>query len=179
MSLLLACDIPERIMQVLADFLPTELDSIDTAMADGMTTPDIPAANYSQWEQGMVPEYPACVIRAVSSSPVDVKPDTFGQRVDAFHRFDVMFTVSRENANTAGDDSPLGMQKLLMRYIAGAVRVLAIMHEGLQTALDPTRVVTVVNWTEAATYGPDTEQADGSVVRTATLPIEVRLIEAR
>lgn len=182
MSILLACDLPGRICQVLDDYIATELTSIDTALADGITTPDIDTADFYQWDQQMIPEFPACVVRSISSTPMPtsgVYSDGFGQRVDALHRFEILFHATRDNANVAGMDSPLGLQRLLMRYVAAGVRVLAIMYEGLQTIADPTRAVTLVQWAGPATYGPEQEQADGAIVRTATLPIDVRLIEAR
>lgn len=180
MSLHLACAIPGRIATVLEDFLPAELDLIDTSMADGITTPDIVA--YHQWEQELRTELPACIVRAVSttqSEPMAVHPDGFGARVYAWHRFDVMFRVARADAGAAGSDSALGVQQLLMRYVAGSLRVLCIMKPQLETSADPVAFCTQVRWAGSATYGPEPGEGDGSVSRTAILPIEVRLIENR
>ncbi len=183
MALHLACAIPARIVRVLKDYLPAELDLIDASMADGITTPDVPdATGYHQWEPGLLVDVPACLIRVVSSTPLPVAgtyPAGFGARGDFLHRFDVMFRVSRPDAATAGSDSPLGMQALLMRYIAGAYRVLCIQKAQLETAADPVAWASEVRMAGSADYGPQPGEAEGTVQRTATLPIDVRLIEAR
>lgn len=180
MPLLLMSPIPARLIQVMRDFLPAELTSIDSQAADGFTTPSIPTNNYHAWDRPVITEYPAMSIRAVSSIPLDVKPDTFGQRADVVHRIDILFHGS---INVIPGSERADLQKLLHRLVLGGVRVLSIMKEGLQTVADPTRwgspnVTTVCTWEDPATYGPEADQ-DGVVVRTAVLPIRVRRIEAR
>ncbi len=58
--------LPARIIQVLKDFLPAELDLIDAEEADGITTPDIPTAGYYQWDKKNIPEHLSFAIRTVS-----------------------------------------------------------------------------------------------------------------
>lgn len=164
-----------RVIQVLKDFLPAELDLIDAEEADGITTPDIGASNYHHWDRSLTPQVPACMVRVVESTPVEIRPNTFGQRADVLHRVDVMFKVGIDNAGS----NPENIPRLLYRYVTGAMRVLCIMKEALQTTADPTRWAEIVTWAGPATYGPDPEQDDGTVVRTATLPIDVRRREAR
>jgi hypothetical protein len=71
------------------------------------------------------------------------------------------------------------MQRLLMRYISGAARVLCVQKERLQTVADAVAYAEDTTWADAATYGPAEEQEDGALVRTATLPIAIRMIEVR
>lgn len=167
--------LPERLIHVLQDFLPAELDLIDAEEADGLVTPDIAAGSYYEWDQQTIPEYPACAIRPVSSMPFEVLADTFGQRVDARHRFDILFHATLAQTNS----DPALLQRLLFRYVTGAVRVLCIMKDALQTTLDPARFVERTTWAGEATYGPEVEQEDGAIVRSATLPIHVRRREER
>lgn len=176
MALRLMSGLPARVAQVLKDFLPAELDLIDAEEADGITTPDVANANYYEWDQQVIPKFPACSIRTVSSAPVEVRPDTFGRRVDARHRLDVMFHATLQEV--VGSD-PLVLQKLMHRYVNGAMRVLCLMKEALQTSADNVRFLELVEWAEAATYGPEEAQGDGAIVRTATLPISVRRREER
>jgi len=49
----------------------------------------------------------------------------------------------------------------------------------LQTTADDTRWVEIVEWLDPATYGPEADQEDGAIARTAILPITIRRIEAR
>jgi len=180
MSLRMMSGLPLRISQVLQDFLPAELDLIDAEEADGITTADVPAANFYQWDGRWIPETPACAIRMVSSTPIDVRTYLMGERMDASHRLDVIFHLTAGDIGPAdGTSNPVTMQALLARYINGAMRVLCVRHEALDTTADPTRYVELVTWAEPATYGPDVEQEDGAVVRSATLPIAVRRREAR
>jgi len=175
MAIRMMSGLPARIIQVLKDYLPAELDLIDVEEGDGVVTPDIPAGSYYEWNREFIPEYPACSVRIVSSSPVEVRPDTFGQRVDAHHLLELRFHATLAQAGSEPDV----LQKLMERYVAGAVRVLCVMKEALQTAADPTRFVEIVTWAGAATYGPEVEQEDGAIVRSAILPIDVRRREER
>lgn len=172
--------VPARVLQVLQDRLSAELALIDTEESDGITTPSIPNANYFDSEMLLINQYPACTAKTISAIPIEVKPDTFGRRVDAWHRLELGFHATLAQANSSGRT----LEKLMHRYIAGAVRVLAVMYDGLQTIADPTRwgtpnVTTILRWSQPATYGPASAQADGLIVRSAILPIDVRRIEVR
>ncbi len=175
MSLRLMSGLPARVIAVLQDYLPAELNLIDAEEADGITTPDIAAGDYFEWDRQVLYNFPACTIRTVSSTPVEVLPEGFGKRVDAIHRLDIMFHARDEDA--AG--SEVTLQRLMHRYVNGAMRVLCVVYEALQTVADPTRHVEIVTWAGPATYGPEMPQEDGAVVRTATLPIDIRRREAR
>jgi hypothetical protein len=176
MAIRMMSGLPERVIQVLKDFLPAELDLIDAEEADSITTPDIGADDYHEWDRPVIHEFPACSIRPVSSRPVEVLSEGFGKRVDAVHRLDVSFHVVIAQAT---DSDPQMMQDLLFRYITGAMRVLCVTKEALQTTADPTRFVEIVTWFGEATYGPGVEQDDGAIVRSAVLPIAVRRREER
>lgn len=181
MSLLLMSPVLARAQQVLKDFLTAELALLDTAAADSFTTPAIPVANYHDWNRLGIPEFPACTVEGEQTIPVGVLASGMGSRVDGVHRINLMFHATL--ANVSGGQ-PRDLQKLMHRYVAGAVRVLTIQHDGLDTVADPVRwgspgVTTIATWSQAATYGPEEEQGDGAIVRTATLPIDVRRIEPR
>jgi hypothetical protein len=183
MAIRLMGPIVGRIILVLQDYLPAELDLIDAyEAANGgisLTTPDI--LYWNDWDRMLIPEYPAFSARTVSSLPIDVKPDTFGQRITASHRIDLMFHATMQNVQGS---NPRDLQAILHRYIAGAARVLCVMKERLQTVSDPTEwgspgSRTVCRWQDEATYGPETEQEGGAIVRTATLPVRVERAEVR
>lgn len=172
MSIRMMSGIPSRFIQVLTDFLPAELDLIDAEEADGITTPDV-AAFYA-WDRRALDKFPAVTIRPVSSSPFVVHPDGVGDRVDGSHRIDVMFHITPKQAAT-----PENRQALLFRYVAGAVRVIGVEKWALQTSADPVLWATVVTWAGEAVYGPEPDQEDGAIVRSATVSFDVRRIEAR
>lgn len=168
-------NIPGRVIQVLKDHLPAELDLIDTEEADGITTPNIGTNDYHEWDRQNIIGLPACSIRVVSSEEIETGAVGSGGSLGhsyGFHRLDVMFHVAIQDANTAQK-----MQDHLFRYIAGAMRVLCLKKEGLQTTADPTRYAETTVRAGPATYGPVGGQEDGAVVRTATLPISVRMSE--
>jgi len=184
MTLLLMSPVQARIVQVLKDYHAAELALVDVDANDGFTSTAIPADSnhYYDWDRKNIPEYPACSIRDVSSIPFSVHADNFGGRVDARHRVEVMFHATI--AKVPSGSEPRDLAKLLHRYITAAYRVLCDKKNGLETVADPTRwgspnVTTIVTWADAAVYGPESDQMDGAVVRTATLPIDVRRIEAR
>lgn len=181
MALRMMSPLPARISQVLQDYLPAELDLIDTEEADGITTPDILVANYYEWDQQVISHYPACSMRTVSSQPhasdaSSIMPNLHGRRASVDHRIDVMFHVNFGMTTTS---DPLTLQKLLHRYINAAMRVLCIMHWELDKVANPVRFVETTRWVGEAIYGPENEQDDGDIVRTGTLPLEVWTIEAR
>ena len=179
MSIRQMTPVPGRIVQVLKDYLFTETTLIDAEEGDGIVTPQILDRNFFDYDRKLEQEYPACTMRGVGSIPVEVKQDGFGRRVHVLHRVEVMF-----HATIAQAKDSRTLEKLMQRYINGAIRVLAVVYDGLETAGDPVRwgspnAETVCEWTNEATYGPETDQGDGSIVRTATLPLEVRRIETR
>lgn len=179
MAIRLMSGLPARVIQVLQDYLPAELDLIDAEEADGITTEDIPDDRYYEWDKPVIAEGPACSIRPVSSVPLnefEIRPMLMGDRAYTIHRLDVMFHLSIQQSDTS---DPAVMQRKLFRYVSGAVRVLCIEKEALQTVADPTRLVELTYWPGEATYGPEEGQEDGATVRTATLPIAIRRNEVR
>lgn len=173
MAIRMMSGLPARVIEVLVDYLPAELDLIDVEESDGIQTPDIEPEDYYEWDQKFIAEYPACTIRTVSSTPFEIPP--LAQRLDAEHRLELRFHATL--ANAASD--PAMLQKLMHRYVAGAARVLCVLKNVLQTAADNTAFVEIVTWGAEATYGPEEAQEDGAIVRSATLPIDVRRREAR
>lgn len=165
--------IPPRINQVLKDFLPAELDLIDTEETQA-ATPDIPAGAYWDYFRPVLPQFPGVRINPKAMTPIDVKPDTFGQRLDAWFKFDVIVDVQLRTA----EDTPLVLQQLVTTYTAGIFRVLCIFKEGLQTAADTTRFAKIVTPDGDIQIGPLEEQ-EGVLVRSGSVPIQVRMIEAR
>lgn len=174
MAIRIMSPLPARIATVLKDYLETELGTIDTEESDGITTPVIADGDYHEWDLQVIPRSPSCSIRTVSTTPREVFPTAFGNRIYTDNRIDVMFHATTNDT----DGNSLTLQKLMHRYITGAARVLAMKYERLQTVADPTDFVEIVEWNEAATYGPEAEQEDGSLVRTATLPLTIRQFEA-
>lgn len=166
--------VPARVVQVLTDFLPAELDLIDGEESDGITTPDV--GFWYEWDIKAIAQFVACSVVAVSSTPTMIHMAGMGSRSDAMHRIDVKFhaTIAQEGAPS----TPFQLARLMYRYITGAIRVLCIMHPTLDTTADPTIWAVTTIWAGEATYGPEEEQ-DGQIIRTATLPISVRRIEER
>jgi len=168
-----------RIVQVLKDYLLAETALIDTEEGDGIVTPQIPDQNYFDYDPKLIAKYPACSIRGAGSVPIEVRANLFGQRTHTLQRIEIMFTATIAQAKDSRT-----LEKMMQRYVNGAVRVLCVVYEGLQTIADPVRwgspnAETIAEWTQEATYGPEVTQGDGSIVRTATLPLDIRRIEAR
>ena len=179
MAIRMMSPLPARLIAVLQDYLPAELDLIDAEEGD-FVMPDIQNANYHEWDRKLLPAFPACTIRPVSSRPNandvrEIFPDLHGRRASVRNRLDVMFHVHSGQS----DGNPLMLQDLLFRYVTAAMRVLCIMHWELGTVADPTAFVKTTTWVGEATYGPEAEQETGAIVRTGTLPLEVWTIEAR
>lgn len=187
MSLRLMTPIPARVIQVLKDYLPGEMAAIATTENDGITPPDIDDADYYEWDAQMIPRYPAISLRTVSSQPapgrgigVRQTSDNESGRADVTHRVDVLVHSTTEKAGT----DPRVLQSHFHRYVDGVANVLCFRKWGLQTIADPVmfgspNATTVCEWFDTATYGPSEAQEDGSVVRTAVLPLSIRRIEAR
>ena len=179
MSIRQMTPVPGRIVQALKDYLFTETTLIDAEEGDGIVTPQILDQNFFDYDRKLEFQFPACTVRGVGSVPVEVRAALFGTRIHAIHRIEVMFHATIAQARDSRT-----LEKFMQRYVNGAVRVLAVVYEGLQTAGDPVRwgspnAETICEWTAQATYGPEVEQGDGSIVRTATLPLDIRRIEAR
>jgi len=171
--------VPGRVVQVLKDYLLAETALIDTEEGDSIVTPQIPDSNYFDYDPKLITKYPACSIRGIGSVPIEVRAHLFGDRTHTLQRIEVLFTATIAQAKDSRT-----LEKFMQRYVTGAVRVLAVVYDGLQTISDPVRwgdpnAETVCEWTSDATYGPEVEQGDGSIVRTATLPLSIRRIETR
>lgn len=174
MALHLMAALPARIIQVLKDFLPAELDLLDASLADGIVTPDINASRgYHEVEKRIIDFYPALTIRTMESEPIEVRPVQFGERIDARHHVELMVHVTAQQGNA------LLLQKLIHRYATAIVRVLTIRKLNLETAADPTQYAEIVEWLQPMIYSPLAEQAEGAIVRTVTIPLSVRLREVR
>jgi hypothetical protein len=174
MTMRLMSPIPARVIQVLQDFLPAELDLID-AEEGGDATPDVPVTNYHRYDRRPITAFPAIALRCLPTHVVDVRWDTFGQRGVFEHRIDVLVHLQIADAG----DNALTLQTWMHRYTDGIFRVLCVMKEGLQTSADPTRFVELVTPAGDIDYGPQEPQAQGEIVRTGIVPIRVRRTEAR
>lgn len=175
MAIRLASPLASRIRQVLQDFLPAELDLIDTE--ESSTTPDVPDANYHLWDRPVVEDYPAVTVQVLSSrpaTPMSIHSDGFGRFADVLHEAEVKVHVQVRDAVNKAEE----IQGLAVRYAAGIVRVLAMMKDGLQTSADATRFVERVTWESPVRYGLEGDQESG-LVRTATIPLNVRTRESR
>jgi hypothetical protein len=174
MPLTLMARLPARVIQVLKDYLPAELDLVDANVGDGIVTPDIDTSRgYFELDKRVLDVIPSLCIHTLSSEPVEVKPITFGSRAYAIHNLEILVTVSSQ----LGD--ALLMEKLLHRYAAAIIRVLCIQKLNLETAADPVPFAEIVQWLGTIDYRPLPEQQDGKIVRTVSIPIAVRLREVR
>jgi len=159
--------IAARVVQVLTDFLPAELDLIDTAQADGITTPDI--ARFYQHETPVVVTFPSVRIRIAQSDPVEVFTTAMGNKAALDHQIVVIADATLDT----GDDDRLKLERLAMRYAAGIFTVLVIKHDGLDTTADPVRWAQTTKPGGSISYGPEAVQQDGTKTRSATVPLAV------
>lgn len=174
MSLHLASGIPARVIQVLKDYLPAELDLIDAEEGE-FTTPDIAADAYFEWERPLGVKFPMFTMAVRRARVLEVQPVNFGSRMHAIYEIDVMAHVGLD---TASDDA-LKLQKLAFRYGSGMARVLCIQKAGLETIADPViRDKTYVRLRELR-WGPEEAQARGQMTRTATVGLDIDKTESR
>ena len=182
MSIRMTGGLGARVVQVLEDYLPAELDLIDTEESDGITTPDIATTDYHAWDIKKIPEYPACSLEYVTTRELEKSPYvSASRRVTDEHRIIVKFHVTKAVAARSGVSVPEDVQALIRRYVAGGRRVLCVVYNRLQTTGDPNPFagVEVVDFAGEATYGPEQDQADGAIAITGTLPITIRRRETR
>lgn len=178
MPILMAVPVAARVVQVLIDNLYTRTQALDAALADGITTPEIVAQNYYDYDANPIEKYPSVSIETVGSTPIAVQQASSGQRIDAAHHLRVKFHARMTEAAAEARR----LEKIMMRYVCAAADILAVMKDGLEAVADPVRwgspnAKTSVFWPERATYGPEAEQGNGMIVRTAVLPIDVRRTE--
>lgn len=169
----LLAPLPDRVVQVLKDFLADELALIDIALADGITTPPILDENFFPRDRRVIGTFPAVTIRMTGAHPVEVRPIRFGSRTDAKCRVLILVHVT----STQGDAETL--QNLMARYAAGVIRTLCIQHERLDTIEDAGQFVEIVEWLEPLQFSPPPEQKEGAIVRTVTIPLSIRRREVR
>lgn len=174
MSLRMFSALTQRIVQVLQDYLPAELDLIDAEEVDGIATPDVQTTEYCRHLTPVSPTFPAIRIETIAARPVEVRPGSFGQRVDAIYLYRIHADMGIDN----GDSSPLLLQTYVERYVKGIIRVLAVKSSRLETVADPNPFVENVEWNEDASVGP-AEGQEGVLVRTGVVPIAVRRREQR
>ena len=77
MALRMASAIPARVIQVLQDRLPAELDLIDAEEADGITTGDVSNEDYFEFDRDMLhaDQFPAVTLNLREIDPIEVLPD--------------------------------------------------------------------------------------------------------
>lgn len=174
MTIALAAPVVPRVISVLQDYLPAALTAIDTLLADGMSTPEVPNGNYYHHEALIVKSLPSIRLRTVGSDIVEALTTGMGKRVDANHRIDVLIDMTLRSA----DDNRLSLEKLARRYAAGVFYILMIAHDGLDTVADPVRWCETTTSAGPVSYGIESNQEDGTRTRTAAVPIYVRRREA-
>ena len=173
MTLLIAIPLSARIIQVLKDFLPAELDLIDTEANDGITTPDIPTANYHETVVNPVPETPAILVNVATATVVERRVLLMGGTSNVQVLLNVMVVTALDDA---GEDA-LTLQQFTMRYVAGIYRTLTIRHERLDTIASSSAFVENTVIAGALDYGPDATQEPGAMVRTGIVPLNIRVRE--
>jgi len=176
----MASGLPTRIIEVLRDYLPAELDLIDTEQADGIVTPDVPTDRYWEWDRPLLPSFPAVTIAVGRARPVETLPAGQGSRLHAWYDVEVKFHVDAGVADglAGAYDTAQVLQRLCFRYGAAGYRVLCDQKDRLQTVADPTLYAHQVRLVEVR-WGPEQSQESGQKTRTAVVAVEVRKIEAR
>ena len=171
MTILMATGLAARIVQVLKDFLPAQLDLIDTAAADSETTPDVSASlGYHVVERRPMVDFPAIEVLTLGATPVELLSKGHGSRLAGDYQVTLLIHVHLRDA----DDDAAILRRHLDAYVAGVMTVLGILHEGLDTTGDPMRFTEQVDWVGTVNYGPEPDQAEGQLVRTATVPLTLR-----
>lgn len=165
--------IARRIIQVFNDYLATELQTIDSEQADGITTPPVLAPNYFEWGNPVMEAFPRITMEVLAASPVqEVRTKGFGNRLHAIYQVDIAADVSM---SSAGDDS-VDLQRLAYRYAMGIVRTICIKYDQLGTIADPAPYVAGVALRSLG-FGPQPAQAAGQQVRTAIVGVNIDRIE--
>lgn len=166
----------DRVIQVLRDFLPAELDLIDAEEGQA-ATPDVANGNYWSYLRPVVIDFPAVRIEVKGTTINEVDNLTgllSARRIDAYHRIEVWIDAQ---AVTAEDDAGT-LQRWMMTYSKAVFRVLCVAKPGLETALDPVLWATSVEPDGEIRIHAATDQ-EGAIVRSAVVPIRVRRIENR
>jgi len=176
MSLRMPSGLPARVIQVLKDYLPAELDLIDIEEGSDFVTPDVAVDNYHEWDRHLFTKpYPAISMAVLRARVLEIQPVSFGSRIHAIYEIDVKAHVALD----AGSDDALRLQQLAFRYATGIARVLAVQKNGLETAADPViRDKTYVRLRELR-WGPEVNQREGQMTRTATVGIDIDKTESR
>lgn len=178
MSLRMPSGLPARIIQVLNDYLPAELDLIDAEEGE-FATPDIGAADYHEWDRPLITRFPAVTMAVTRARVLEVQPVNFGSRVHAIYEVD----LKAHTALATASEDALKLQKLAFRYATGILRVLCVQKVGLETAADPTEYgspgARVIVRARELRWGPTEGQETGQQTRTATVGIDVDKTEAR
>lgn len=164
-----ATDVPSRVIQVLEDFLPAELDLVDIERG-GAATPDIAA--YMAGPRPSQSIFPAVTVDTKEDQEIDGR----GISWDGIGRLQHVYTIEvAAHIQTTGEDTNR-MRDLAERYFAGIVRVLRHRQDGLETTADPVRFATSVTRPDPATF-LDEQQSSGALVRSVRIPFRIEIIE--
>ena len=171
MSTILGSDISARIITVLEDYLPAELDLIDIQRG-GSATANISA--YYAGSRPVVPIYPSITVDVQRWEITEARPvslDTGRLGYDAHALVGVHVQTVGEDVNR--------MRDLAERYMAGVVRVLVIRKDGLETALDNTRMSGSCEGVrmDGDAVVIDEGQGSGAMIRSVKIPLVVWMIE--
>jgi hypothetical protein len=175
MTMRLGSPIAGRIIQVLKDYLPAELALID-AEEGGDATPLPGTDGWWDWDRPLLTSWPAIRIRDKGFAVLEIYASQMGSRVNAIHDVDILYDFA---LNTAAEDAE-SLIASCKRAAAGIVRVLCVMHEGLDTVADPIRWPGLESVKPTrADYGPQQGQGTGQQARTAVVSLAVQRIETR
>jgi hypothetical protein len=166
--------IPGRIILVLQDFLTAELATITTEEGDAISLPPVQTEDYHEWLIPVITAFPSVRIQQQEATPVETRAANFGQRVAADYRHNIYVDAGLINA-----DTPTVLLKMTQRYAAGIFRVLCLFKNRLETTADPTGWAESVTPAGAITVGPEVDNEQGLIVRTAIVPVNVRRRESR
>lgn len=172
MPLLMFEGLTARIVQVLQDYLVTELANVDTD-AGGAATP--PPLDYFEWDRPSIVRYPAIALVPGRSKTYEVKSKSFGDRLHADYNIDLKAQLA---IDTASDDA-MTLQRWAFRYGVAMVRILCDQKDGLETIADPVRYVSRVKLRDEVDWGVPSTQKTGQQTRTVVVPIAIERIESR
>ncbi len=175
MPIRFASPICARVNQVLQDFLPTELDLIDTEEGDGIVTPDVANGDYYEVERSPIPRFPAITTRLLGTEIVEARSTGHGNRIDARHSLQISIHTQIADAT----QNALRLKRFVDRYVSGILRVLLIIKSRLETTADPTGFAEDVLSGGPVDYIPINTQRSGAAQWTGTIPITVRIREVR
>jgi hypothetical protein len=164
-----ATDVPSRVIQVLEDYLPDELNLVD-AERGGDATPDV--VNFFGGPRPLLDIYPCITVDSKQDQEIAGRGISYDGVGSSQH--DLTVEVAAHIQSTGEDTNR--MRDLAERYFAGIVRVLRHRYDGLETIADPIRFAMSVTRPDPATF-VDEQQGSGALVRSVRIPFRVQVYE--